>query len=492
MPKNSWKSINALLGLKRILDQISRFMSLEKFSYMFFFALGVILRGIPELLIPQYPVGYETITYYAPAMMSFYGKGLVDIFLETFGSGPLFYVLMWFSTNISGAHAFLILKVTGPVLYGFLALAFFVFVRRGLNFEWKMAFVATLILVVQPVALRESWDRFRTVLGLVFLFFTLATLKGNYRFKWPLVAVFGAMTALSREYVAVVLFFSVLGLAILEKKDRVASLVALAPALGIFVFMFYPTWLCWNYLSADSPFVTGSYSWMVQDVFSIFAVCYLPLLPFVMKGFSRYRLLDPMVGLLLFGSFSVVVSPWFAVPGYQRWLMLLVFPFTVYAIKGFQHINLFSDRRMRMLKVIVLIFLLVGVGYATGVFSYVGVLPNSYVAVNLVQSSIAWNQVDDVKGVLRWLDENAVSNSSMLSEDRFYGWTLIYLERANKDVKVIWYGANFSPTPALDKALCDGFKWIYLIWDSDLTSKSFKRIFSQNDISIFRYEPQIQ
>ena len=463
-------------------------MSLERFSYLFFFALGVILRGIPELLIPEYPVGYETITYYAPAMMSFYSKGLVDVFLETFRSGPLFYVLMWLSTNISGAHAFFLLKVTGPVLYGFLAVAFFVFVRRGLNLEWKMAFVATLILVFQPVALRESWDRFRTVLGLIFLFFTLAVLKGEYRFKWSLVAVFGALTALSREYVAVVLFVSVLGFAVLERKNRVVSLVALAPALTIFMIMSYPALPWWNYLSPDNPFAAGSYSWMVQDVFSIFAVCYLLLVPFMVKGFWRDRLLDPMVGWLLLGSFGVVVIPWFAVPGYQRWLMLLVFPFAVYAVSGFERFRLFDKGSCKKLMAIVLIFVIIGVGYSTGAVSYVGMLPNSYVAVNLAQSSIAWDQVDDVKDVLMWLDENAVANSSVLAEERFYGWTVIYLKRASDDVKVIAYAANSLPQPALEKAVGDGFSWIYLIWYTDSNLKNFDILYSENSVSIFRYE----
>jgi len=228
---------------------------------------------------------------------------------------------------------------------------------------------------------------------------------------------------------------------------------------------------------------------MVQDVFSIFAVCYLLIIPFVVKGFWRDSLLDPIVGLLLLGSFSVLVSPWFALPGYQRWLMLLVFPFTIYAVEGFRRLGLFRKQRTRALKIIVLVFIVIGVGYSSGAFSYVGMLPNSYVAVNLVQSSIGWNQVDDVKTVLRWLDQNALSDSSVLSEDRFYGWTLIYLERANKDVKISWYGANFSPRPTLQEAIEDGFNCVYLIWYSDLALDDFKKIFSQNDLSIFLYEP---
>jgi len=462
------------------------FVRSPKFPYLSVFLVGVVLRGIPELLVSWYPIGYETITYYAPVMLTFYGRSLIDVFVSTFRGGPLFYLLMWLVANASGAHAFLILKATGPLLYGSLAVSFFIFLKRGLKLDGKMSFVAALLLVFQVAALRESWDRFRNVLGLIFVFAALTALKSESRFKWPFVAGLAVLTALSREYIALFLFVAVLGFAILERKDRVMSLVALGPALAVFALMVYPARLWWNYVS-DSQYVLGSYLWAVQDVFSIFAVCYLPLLPFVVKGFRRDKMLDPLVGWFLLGSFSVIVSPWFAVPGYQRWLMLLVFPFSVYAVRGFDCFHLFDKGSFRKLVAIVLIFMVIGVGYSSGAFSYV-MLPNSWVPTNLVQSSIAWDQIDDVKGVLRWLDENAISNSSVLSEERFYGWTLIYLERANNDVEVFAYGANSLPTLALEKALGNGFSWVYLIWYTDSSLENFQMIYSQNSISIFRYQ----
>jgi len=457
-----------------------------KFPYLSVFLVGVVLRGIPELLVSWYPVGYETIAYYAPPMMTFPERSLVDVFSSTFMAGPLFYLLMWLVANVTGAHAFLILKATGPLLYGSLAFSFFLFLKRGLRLDGKIAFVAALLLVFQVAALRESWDRFRNLLGLVFLFPALTALKSDYKYKWPLMGILATLTALSREYIALVLFVTVLGFAFLERKDRMISLIALAPTLAVFAVINSQRQLWWSYVS-DSEYAWSSYFWAVQDVSSIFAVCYLPLLPFVVKGFKKDKLIDPMLGLLFIGSFSVIVSPWFAVPGYQRWLMLLVFPFSVYAVMGFERFHLFDKGSFRKLVVILLIFMVIGVGYSSGAFSYVA-LPNSWVPTNLVQSSIAWNQIDDVKSILRWLDENAISNSSVLSEERFYGWTLIYLKRANNDVKVIPYGANYPPGPALEEALNDGFRWIYLVWYTDSSLKNFEIIYSQNSISIFQYE----
>ena len=440
----------------------------------------MILRGIPELLVSHYPVGYETITYYAPTMMSFYGHNLIDVFAGTFKSGPIFYVLMWLALKVSNADTFLILKVTGPLLYGCLAVSFLFFMKRGLKLNKKMAIVATLLLLFQVATLRESWDRFRNVLGLIFVFPTLTALKSESKFKWPLVTGFALLTALSREYIAIFLFATVLGFVFLEGKNRVESLAALTPALAVFAIMFFPRQSWFSHVPGNE------YFWTITDVTSIFLVCFLPILPFVVKGFRRDKLFNPMLGLLLLGSFSVIASPWLGIPYYQRWIVLLVFPFIVYTLWGLERLQLFNKGSSRKLMAVLLIFLVSGVGYSSGAFSYIA-LPNSWIPTNMVQSSIGWHQIKDVKGVLMWLDENAVQNSSILTEEKFFGWTLLYLERANDDINAIVYSANSQPTMALEKALRDDFSCIYLIWHTNLALDNFQKIYSQNGISIFQY-----
>jgi hypothetical protein len=394
-------------------------------------------------------------------------------------------------TNVTGAHAFLILKVVGPLLYGGLIVSFFVFLRRGLKFDWKLAFVASLLLVFQIAALRDSWDRFRTVLGLGFVFAALTAFKSDHKYKWWVVAVLAVLTAISREYVTIVLFVAVLGFVILEKKDRLSSLIALGPALAVFAVTIYPVLFgpVWGYVSEGSV-VSRGYLWTVQDALVIFVVCYLGLLPFVVAGWRRDKLVWPMAVWLLAGSFSIVF-PFFAGFGYQRWLMLLVFPFCVFAVWGFESLQLFSKRRVWMLVAVVLCFMVIGAGYSTGAFSYVGHMTNSYVAVDLVESSISWDQISDVKATLAWLDANAVSNSSVLAEECFYGWTVLYFGRANRDVRVISYGAASLPTKALETALDDGFNRIYLIWFTGKSCSDFEVVYSQNAISIFQYSPHL-
>ena len=456
--------------------------------FLMVFTLGVVIRAIPELIIPVYPVGYETITYYAPPLFAGY-NGLLDVFATFFRSGPLFYVLTWAIRSITGAHPYFILKVVGPLLYGCLAGSFLLFLKQGLKWSRDLSLVGTVLLVFQVAALRESWDRFRNVLGLVFVFSALSALRSDWRHKWWLVGLFGVLTALSREYIAFFLFVGVLAFVALERKDRLKAVVALTPGLMVFSvmgIMLFSSWGFWWTYTLGSSDALGNYLWIVQDVFSILAVCFLPILPFAIKGFAKDRLLSPMVGLLSVGAFSVVVSPWLAVPGYQRWIVLLVFPLSIYAARGFDRFGLFDDGNKWKLASILLAFLVVGVGYSSGAFSYV-VLPNSWVPVNMLQSSIPWGQVDDVKNVLGWLDDNAVADSCVLTEERFYGWTLIYLERADSDVKVIPYGAGSSCVPALETALRDGFHRVYLIWLTGQQMPGFRVAYPWNTVSVLEY-----
>jgi hypothetical protein len=167
--------------------------------------------------------------------------------------------------------------------------------------------------------------------------------------------------------------------------------------------------------------------------------------------------------------------------------MLLVFPLTIYAVWGFERLRLFSQGRIKILAVILLVFIIIGAGYSTGAFSYVGYMTNSYVAVHLVQSSISWDQVGDVKSVLSWLDVNAASNSSVLAEERFYGWTMLYLKRLNHDLSAIAYGADSTPWSVLEVALQKGSNEIYLLWYTEQSLDNFVAVHSQNTISIFRY-----
>jgi hypothetical protein len=295
----------------------------------------------------------------------------------------------------------------------------------------------------------------------------------------------------------VLLFVSVLGFVVFEKDWRlgVRSLAALVPAFVVYAVMVSPSSSSYWVGVVAGEFVSRSYVWVVEDAFVIFAVCYLALLPFVVLGLRgrgrRDWLILSMLVWLLFASFSVVGGSVFSVPGYQRWLMLLVFPFCVCAVWGFERLRLFSGRRVWFLVSVLLAFIVVGVGYSTGLFSYVGVVPNSYVAVNLTGSSIPWGRVDDVRAAVAWLDVHAVSGSVVLVEESLYGWSVLCLSRAGKDVTVVGYGSGDLSFLAFEAAVRRGASRVYVVSLGELDGDGLSVVYSLNGVSVFEYSPPV-
>jgi hypothetical protein len=483
-------------------NRFHHFISKDTNAILFVFFVALIVRFLPELLVPVYPVGFETVAYYAPALikpdpvttnpfLNFNNhiqfisshKPLAD----AFRSGPLYYLLSWFVSDLTGVDSFLLLKLTGPLLYACLAASFFVFSKRSLNFKSETAFLATFVLVFQIAALRESTDRFRTELALVFFFAALVAFTSKKpKVNWVATPTLAVLTVLSREYVGLVLILTLAGYAIFEKKDRLKSLATIIPAVVALFAMFNSVWLELNYLSPSSPFYVTSYAWAVQDSFAIFIMCYALILPFVLKGFSKIKLLNPMVAFLMIGSFGFILLPWFAIPGYNRWILLLVYPFCIYTALGLEKIN-FRKHKKKILAVILFIFSIFGIGYATATFSYIGIIPNSYVATNMLQSSIQWDQINDTQNAIIWLKANATFDSALLAEERFYGWSMIDLEPQNDNINIIAYGSNSPPDPALQQAIQVNAKQIYLIWYTNSSIPNFQIVHAEGDIAILRY-----
>ena len=133
-------ALNSQTCFRRFKQHLINLYNDEKLLLLCFFATAFFIRLLPELAISKYPVGYESITYYAPALLSsnsesfFIGhynfliqhKPLAD----TFQAGPLLYVFLWFFSDFSGINDFFLLKMTAPILYGCLAVSFFVFTRH--------------------------------------------------------------------------------------------------------------------------------------------------------------------------------------------------------------------------------------------------------------------------------------------------------------------------------------------------------------------------
>lgn len=166
------------------------------FAAIFLLAAGI--RSYPEIKAGYWPIGYDTLNSYLPALVKFDG----NFGRWIFGS-DLFYILLWPFIKLFNADPSISLKVAGCVLYGGLAGTLYLFSRKYLNWGILMSLLVGLLFMIQPPSLRMSWDLFRNMLALIFFLPAFYCLYTNHKMKnliWLL--VFSFLIVLSNPLVA--------------------------------------------------------------------------------------------------------------------------------------------------------------------------------------------------------------------------------------------------------------------------------------------------
>jgi len=249
--------------------------------------------------------------------------------------------------------------------------------------------------------------------------------------------------------------------------------------------------------------VYPNYFFLLVNVLGLFALLYLPYVYLVWKGFFRNDVLDVWTGLLLFGSFGALVMPFFALQFWHRWMFMLVYPFTFYAVNGVGRLvgrlktgnNLsvsrvsFKNKVFVMLMIVVVLgavylatpFLMVYVGF--GIYSI-------YPICRFFGSAptVPYQDIDGTLAAVGWLGENMRNDSVAVLHDAFATWALVYL---NSSHNVIAYKTNVSL--ALDLALQKSYKRIFMIcwnengWYNLYVPQGFVEVERFGRISLYEY-----
>jgi len=473
------------------------------------------LRLVPELISPRYPVGYDTASYaYEVPHVMERAPHLIIL------GSLLFHVIAWALLQATSMDVYSLLKVLGPLTYGFLALSFYVFLRSALSWSEERSLLCSLLCSLQVPTLRLSWDLFKSELGLAMFFLFAATVRSELKHKWILAGVLAFLTVLSHQLAAIMMFvWSAWEL--LASRDREMAIrmaLALLPSAVLFSLQLA---LYYKLLALPAPsgpsrpgrtiiylrpavearqprflrdyflaynFLGASYYDLAATLLKLLAVCYLPLLPLAFAGARRDRAVDPLMIWPTVATFSVLVLP-SAYPFYSffRWLLLLVFPMAIYATSGLLRLKKTLGRYWRPVLVALMgMYLAVAVGYASGAFSYVvDEDVNAYMPRSLVESTIGINQIDDCITCLEWLSGRASNGSVLIAEQRFYPWALQFLD-ARIAIALYPHGYPIEDVPA--PGLADDFSEIYLIWYSGGQIDGFREAFSSGDVAIYEYE----
>src|SRR4030042_2629595 len=131
------------------------------------FLVPLLVRLLPEVLMGQYLLGFDTIAYYVPVVERWVSGGYG--FLQVMALAPLFYSIVAGFVSV-GVNVVWVLKIMAPVLHGFLGLAIYAYARSGFRWSFGKSLLVSSLATLYFVALRISWDMLRVELALIFLF----------------------------------------------------------------------------------------------------------------------------------------------------------------------------------------------------------------------------------------------------------------------------------------------------------------------------------
>ena len=497
-------------------------------------AIGIAIRSVPNLLTP-YPIGYDTI-YYVTQILDWRAYlSNPNIIFQT----PLHLVILSPIYVATGLGPFTILRTAQPLLYGLLTTAFYYVARRIIRWSPRWALLAAIVFSLQTVTLRISWDLLRNELGLAILLYSLVALEDLD--KRPLLfTALSTLTVLSHQFASVILLVIITGLTICHLYKRGISpagriVLSSIPAALLFVgvlgypagFQIIPsspntsifpktfsvftrphTFPFVNYLAGEG-FIdySGSHMNLLVDFISLYAASYLPLLPLVVLGLKELRepKIDLWAGFCTAASLMAIVTPRFALTHWERWMMMLIIPYTLYASKGIMTLYSITIHQKRMprvsRKVLVIatysLYASIALLYVTSpstnpISPYTLLWPSTkYSPATLLRQGTPLEDIPRIEQALKWLDTNREGDSCLLARETFVNWAKIHLKNdatiIDYWVKDVSIGLEYAKTLKYEKIY-----WIW--WENDIGLKwygqqipsDFKPIYKTGNIVIYK------
>ncbi len=461
------RGVSSVLRMLRVLG---RWTITHKFLLLSA-AIPLVIRTIPEILAGPWPLGFDTVWTYAPFVKDVETKGLQPSLQGVLDlqAAPLMYVLLGLAAVVTQAAPFAITKAAAPVLYGFLGFSIYVFGRRGLRWEKKKSLLLVVVSTLYFVPLRFSWDMYKNTLGYGFFLLALSDLgRVSVRRGGPALLLFASLTILASELTAVLLGATALVLVlwawVKDKRWDVAS-VTVAGLGGIALlyyghFLFQPvlpptplarlppqSGFLYDYVGSNvDVYVYPGLLDVYVSVFALTGLLFAPILWLAIRGrFLEKRLLASSL-VLGVGSFSLLVSPFAAIPAWHRWVYMLIFPALILATSGILRLN----GKARVIVLAFLVFLggtFVAMPDDMALPYYTSPQTLRFIPPNLLRNTVGLQDSADVVAVLGWLDDQQVARPVLVADMWFVGWAKVYvdsmpvyqfLDRAQVD------GGNFS------------------------------------------------
>jgi len=485
----------------------------EKLLFPFLaFAIPLLVRAIPEILMGPFVVGFDTLGYYVPNTLVWLKDGVS--FWPFMATAPFLYVMLMGITS-AGVPIVITLKVMSPLLLGFLGIVVYFYANRTLSWSSKKSLAVVLLATLYFVALRVSWDMLRSELGLVFLFITLILLKkeGSTLKNGVLLSLAMLSVVFAHQLVAVIMFAIVIATILRSYIDKKVAelrrlLVYSAPAACLFFLIIYANVVSHFLTVSGFPIQESnglsmllgfaSYTDLVVNTLGFLVFCYLPLIPLVLLGAKRSKSnlqLKAWIFWIFISLLLVIISPhaFFGVYPY-RWTLLLSYPLAFYAVEAFSGLKLNSYKAGAAVMGVGLLLATLSVGFM--------VLPNStalpyyntfpmYVPKSMLQNTLPLSDCQDTANALQWVQNNMPGNAHLLIHAAFYGWASLALNNE----QLIFYGFS-NPETIAQELVKNGLAYpLYLIWwvngsgwyGQSSVSSVFKQVYQSGRIAVFTF-----
>jgi hypothetical protein len=255
-----------------------------------------------------------------------------------------------------------------------------------------------------------------------------------------------------------------------------------------------------------------SYQTLLNTILRMFWLFYRILLPLVVFGFWYLRknfILTVITLWLLIGTFSSLIFAGTGIIVWERWLIMLAFPFAVYAVSGafrlgeyFVQVRQWSRPFKALLAVSAVVFWLIFIGllvcqvYPFLTRSYQDAKPpladdqlNTYFPRTMVHNSVGLSKINNLLEVTKWLNDNVPSGAAVIVDNR---WRGLMLTHFNMDDRYIITNAWSQEWPrnTFEFAVTQkGFTKVYLIWDNNQNIRYFNKVFNSGYTAVYESKP---
>jgi len=419
------------------------------FAVLIVFCIGGLIGIIPIIQNFPFPVGYDSINYYLPALYDLNHNPVIGGTLF-----PVYIFLVYIFYLISFSDLYLAFNVVNVFLYGSLSVTTFLLIKTVLRQSVDKSILFTIFVILQLSTLRMAWDLHRDILALIFLNLCLVTINHlksldnnkSVLLQYGTVSVLYVAAIFSDRMIGILLIISSISFSIIYK-------LKLLGAINLLLLILFLTYF---FLLDDITFVSiGSnpIDTLANPAFNKnslspydLVVLYLSLngilIPFFILGFlkksdSLTLKIPTLVTIILSFSWLVIPNYNYLVP--ERWIILSGFFISIFGLYGFFFVvdRLVNSKFKKLVSVLFISsFVTYGILFIVLPYGIVFTIPSIFqnqtgftIPLSMSFNSLEIPKNQDLVKSIDWINTNTKNNSEIIGTLHWRGWFHLFLEK---------------------------------------------------------------